>query len=64
MSKALSKSPSKELIFKEIIPPKQGFATVVNKEHYFRITDLEGKQVADVIFVNANNMKEKNSNGI
>ncbi|OFZ87067.1 MAG: hypothetical protein A2V78_14285 [Betaproteobacteria bacterium RBG_16_64_18] len=55
---------TKKLIFEEIIPPKRGFAGVVKKNSYFRIIDLQGKQVADVVFFNANNIKEKNCNGI
>lgn len=54
----------KKLIYEEVIPPKQGFATVVKKGQYFRIIDLKGQQVADVVFFNAQNIREKNSNGI
>jgi uncharacterized protein YcgI (DUF1989 family) len=61
--KRLMMKPRK-LIHEEVIPPKQGFAAVVKKGRYFRIIDLKGKQVADVVFFNAENIREKNSNGI
>jgi uncharacterized protein YcgI (DUF1989 family) len=61
--KRLMMKPRK-LIHEEVIPPKQGFAAVVKKGWYFRIIDLKGKQVADVVFFNAENIREKNSNGI
>jgi len=57
-------SQSRKVIHEEIIPPKRGFSAVVRKGSYLRIIDLEGKQVADVVFFNAHNVKEKNCNGI
>jgi len=55
---------SRTFIHEEVIPPKQGFAMIVRKGQNFRIIDLMGKQVADVVFFNAYNIKEKNCNGI
>jgi uncharacterized protein len=64
MRQPLVLNQSRRLIHEEIIPPKQGFAAVVSKSSYLRIIDLQGKQVGDVVFFNANNIKEKNCNGI
>ena len=55
---------NRKLILEETVPPKQGLALIVKKHSYVRIIDLEGKQVADVVFFNADNTKEKNCNGI
>ena len=55
---------SRKLIYEEVVPPKTGFSAIVKKGQYFRIIDLMGKQVADVVFFNEHNTKEKNCNGI
>lgn len=55
---------SRKLIHEAIVPPKDGFAAVAKNGQYFRIIDLCGKQVADMVFFNSNNIREKNCNGI
>ena len=55
---------TRKLIHEEVVPPKQGFAAIVKKSHYFRLIDLMGKQVADLVFFNADNIREKICNGI
>jgi uncharacterized protein len=57
-------APTRTLIYEEVVAPKSGFSTIVKKGQYFRITDLMGKQVADVVFFNEHNTKEKICNGI
>jgi hypothetical protein len=64
MRQPLVLNHSRRLIHEVIIPPKQGFASLVRKSSYIRIIDLQGKQVADLVFFNAKNTKEKNCNGI
>jgi len=64
MRQAIVLPESRALIHEEIVPPKHGFATICTKGQYFRIIDLCGKQVADLVFFNARNIKEKNCNGI
>ena len=53
---------SRRLIHEEVIPPKSGFSTIVKRGQYLRIIDLMGKQMVDVAFFNARNIKEKHSN--
>ena len=55
---------SRKLIYEEVVPPKTGFATIVKRGQFFRLIDVMGKQVADLVFFHAHNIKEKNCNGI
>jgi uncharacterized protein YcgI (DUF1989 family) len=55
---------SRKLIYEEVVPPKNGFSAIVKEGQYFRIIDVMGKQVADVVFINEHNTKEKHCNGI
>lgn len=55
---------SRKLIHEEVVAPKHGFSATVEKGQYFRLIDLLGKQVADLVFFNEHNPKEKNCNGI
>ena len=53
-----SEYTNRKLIQKFIIPAAEGKAFVVKKGQLLRIVALEGKQVADIIFFNANDYKE------
>ena len=55
---------SRKLIYEEMVPPKAGFSAIVKRGQYIRIIDVIGKQVADVVFFNENNTKEKYCNGV
>ena len=57
-------SLSRTLIYEEVVPPKTGFVRIVKRGQYFRLIDVMGKQVADLVFFNAHNTKEKHCNGI
>ncbi len=54
---------ARKLIVEEEIPPKQWWSGVVKKGQCFRIIDVLGKQVADVVVFNQHNPKEKLSLG-
>jgi uncharacterized protein YcgI (DUF1989 family) len=43
----------------EVIPAKAGLGLQLRKGQTLRITDIEGKQVADVVFFNANDVSER-----
>lgn len=47
-----------EILHESIVAPGNGIALVVNKGQVFRVTMVEGKQVADIVFFNAHNYKE------
>ncbi len=53
---------SRRLIYEKVVPPKTGFSRIVKKRQHVRIIDVMGKQVADVVFFNEHNTKEKHSN--
>jgi len=46
-------------IFEKVMPPKSGLAVEVKDKQYLRITDVEGKQVVDVVMFNLNNLRER-----
>ena len=54
---------ARKLIYEEEIPPKKWWSGVVKKGQCFRIIDVMGKQVADVVIFNQHNLKEKHSLG-
>ncbi len=54
----------RKLVYEEVVFPKTGFARIVKRGQYFRIVDVMGKQVADLVLFNAHNTKEKHNNGI
>src|SRR5437588_9718766 len=46
-------------IFEHIIPPKLGFAVIVENGQTLRVIDIEGQQVVDMAVFNAANPREK-----
>ncbi len=50
------------LIHEHVVPPKGGYALVVEKGDHMRITNIEGTQVVDMAVFNAENPREKLSN--
>ena len=54
----------RKLIYEEVIQPGNGWAGIVKKGQYLRIIDLEGQQPGDLVFFNADNIKECNCHGI
>ena len=49
----------RKVIFDQVIPPKSALAFVVKKGQYLRITDIEGKQVGDLVVFNEHDHSEK-----
>jgi len=54
----------RKLVHEEVIQPGDAWAGIVKKGQYLRAIDLEGQQVGDLVFFNANNIKECNCHGI
>lgn len=54
----------RKLLYEEVIQPGSGFAGVIKRGKHFRVIDLEGKQVGDLVFFNEQNIKECNCHGI
>lgn len=48
-----------KIIFEDIIPPKGVLAFKVKKGQYWRVIDIEGKQVGDMVIFNEHNYAEK-----
>lgn len=52
-------------LIKEIfIEPQTGISFILKKDHKCRVTDVKGKQVADLVVFNLSNKKEKLSTGV
>jgi len=48
---------------RQIVPPRSGFAFVVTRAQRFRITDLEGEQVSDLVVFSKDDPTERLSQG-
>ena len=54
----------RKLTFEQIIQQGDGWAGIVKKGQYVRFIDVEGEQVGDIVFFNADNVRECFSAGI
>jgi uncharacterized protein YcgI (DUF1989 family) len=57
-------SEQRKLVHEELIQPGDGWAGTLEKGQHVRFVDVEGEQVGDLVFFNADNIKECISTGI